>query len=407
MAIVFPSADIQTYQTRDRVLSDRKPPSVYDILEIVRCQIEDLNNQKRTWDGDKRDLFILAKRLGTVREILVNLAAGLKSSISENDKRAVQEYLETQKSRWELASHDDNQTDQERQDARYNQEFYEVAKRHILSFESLDESLDGPLPIQDHASHQTVQKELSFQQPEKYPSYEYIPHLAQKVLQELREHDDITYEDMHNFYEAVVTDLEEEQQQMDETYRPWKTAVSIATGFYNAHKNDSDIESKPILVSILPNGSMHAGLELSTENPRATYYKFTTSNELYDRDSLAANSFLADQYNARITKLQRAMQILTELELHKDVIRKRIESGDFEEADAFTILTSVVDDHANYLHKEKLAGYQEDIETLHKLYNKLGHEAGAEEEFTEDDTDIFEALDHELLEEAKQYQDQI
>ncbi len=350
--------------------TSRAKPNVYDLLDIVRFEKADIKDQKtRTMHGQKQ-LKESDQELSNIQDTLIDVATGQGAEVADTDKDLVTAYLMRQKNRWGLKTKDENIDPATRKAAEQNEQLFISLQDTLFSPDSIkkahDEIRSGSEQAERFANtHEVKENKVLPKEEETYPEFTYQPTEAVKALKKLREKD-VALSGIRDFYTAVAMDIDAQQKAFGEKYPGWldkKKAVTLAVHFLQQHQNEDRAQDGQILVSLLPDGAMHAGWELSSRNPDGTkQYAFSLNDDGDSPNSLSKNATEISEYDNRLQSLERTQQII-------DVL----EAGETVSADDARLLTIYTDEHRNFIeNKDQLSkGDRKDRKILQTIAKKI------------------------------------
>jgi hypothetical protein len=157
--IVFesPKADIQLGLLQAKLADPRRDPSAIDLFDLIRCEREDVQDQKGFVTNATLSFRFIEKHLKDVAEIVLKAAAGQYDQITRRDKETLQAYLVRQENRWEQKERTPMISEVDHKTALANKDLFKTLRESLFANQAEEE----------------LYHEESFNQSENPPTYQY------------------------------------------------------------------------------------------------------------------------------------------------------------------------------------------------------------------------------------------
>ncbi|MBA3724594.1 MAG: hypothetical protein H0W89_06970 [Candidatus Levybacteria bacterium] len=353
-----PIADLQLSFLLDRLAEDRTQPNAIDIFDVVRCELIDINKQKEfVSDGDAK-FAPSEESLARVQDTLLEVAAGQGKAVNDSDKEHLLAYIGRQKRRWNTVAKDPHDDEEAKASAARSQQLFATFEQTMFSPIVINDAENSIAEAEAFANaHETTEDD--YQPKEALPTYEYKPDKASDALAELRDTEEVSFDDIRTFYNAAAEDLREQQKAYDKKYPGKRNAIGAAAHFFSRHSKEEDIQSKHILVSILPDDTIHVGFKISERNPDGTqHFSFSLTGDMQDPQYLGVQMMEGDQFDARLTDLAQGVITSKKLQDEDPTFIADIKSGEAVATNNLLSCVRVLD-----LHRDHLRGIPEEAWT--------------------------------------------
>lgn len=372
-----PEADTKLEQVRERVTSERKSPSVVDLLDIVRCEVEDIGNQQKVV-MDQKPMKSVKSELKEIQATLLHIVAREQEQIKPSDRSKVTNYLDRHMKRWEIKGSLEG-SEEKKSEAEYNRKFFETLKENVFNQHSYETYLDeGIQKVEDTANGETPIDEGAKEQQEKlepiemYEQFRPEAKSAYKYLQTFRDKE-ITLGDFHEVLNWLEDDVSAEEREYIEKHPGWvekKNAVSAANIIYTRKVNEVGAEALDddiLYATVDQSGTASASWDKPKKSHESSkQYAFTLKQDAYD--PAYTNYFGEHKYNIEVIDKWRES-----INKGKKALQK-IQLGERISLNEKFILTRFVDILRDAVPDEENSDYMKDkktIETVSKLIHKI------------------------------------
>ncbi len=360
--------------------------SVFDALAVVKCELDDVKEQKTYVIGGRDLLKPTERKLNVVLDTVAKAAVGQFSDITMAEHAITSKYLDNQITRWEVAAANEDATAPQREEAAKNIKIFEDIRAAVFpSAEDAEKvrnealALDGDTDEIEKFANTHESGNLERVDQEILPEYVYDPNKITLVLEQLRGKNDITFEDIQLFYEAALDDMKDQGDKKHQEYEAWTKAIGAATHFLSKHSEDADDPDKFIKVAVLPDTRIDVGFDLSAKHPHGTqFYSFNTSFSIEDPDSIGTHSYASVQYEAREKDLNLAIATLPKLSEKDADFLEDVATAEPNASEAMIALTRALENHKTYINSkdEFNSDDEKDNETLLAMRKKIMESAG-------------------------------
>jgi hypothetical protein len=137
-----PKADIQLGLLQAKIADPRRDPSAIDLFDIIRCEREDVQDQKGFVTNATLSFRFIEKHLKDVAEIVLKAAAGQDDQITSRDKETLRAYLVRQEKRWEHKEKAPFTSVVDQKTAVANKELFKTLNASLLPTHAAEENND-------------------------------------------------------------------------------------------------------------------------------------------------------------------------------------------------------------------------------------------------------------------------
>lgn len=305
-----PEADIKLGQIQERVTSERKNPSIIDLLDIVRCEVEDIDDQQKVVLNTKA-MSSAKNELKAIQNTLLHVAAGEVDQIKQSEKDKVTNYLDRHMQRWEVKGSLLDTDDPKKAEAIENQKIFKTLRENVFIQKAFETYLDeGAEEIENTANGATPEFEAAKEEPEKlekiemYEQFKPEARTAYAYLKSFRDKE-ITLGDVHEVLNFLEDDISAEEREYIEKHPGWedkKNAVSAANIIYTQKVNEvgeKAVENDTLYATVNQSGTASASWEKpKMKHESSKQYAFTLKKDAYDDGYV--NYFGEHKYNVEV-----------------------------------------------------------------------------------------------------------
>lgn len=387
-----PEADLQLALLQAKIADPRRDPAAIDLIDVIKCELDDISEQKKYILHGKDKMDDAADEIRKVRKVILKAASYEFDDITQNEEKLVERYLARQIDRWEKRAEDPDATRPLREEAAANHTIFAQLRENIFKPKRHDDIEDevrtGTQDLENFANEHIVIGETTIEKVAPLsPEYEFQPVLAKEALTRLGEEDELTIEDLHSFYNNVVTDMENQKDSFDEIHPHMRDAVNHALHLKASRASEPDIEAKRIYVTILPDTQVHEGFAPPQRKlpAGARQYVFTLAGDLEDPYDLSNNAKYIQDFATVLEDAKQGQETVTKLYHEDSELLEKLKEFDDEAYTELLSVTRVLDHMRNYLitHSDREDAYTESEEknfrTLDKMSNVIMQKVGITE----------------------------
>lgn len=396
-----PEADLQLALLQAKIADPRRDPTAVDLVDVLNCELDDIAEQKTYVMQGKDELNAATDQIKRVRKVVLKAASYEFDEITPKEKTLVEKYLDRQIHRWQTRADDPNSTAPLRKEAKENQKIFTNLHENMFTPKHQDQVVSSPQTVvrelEEYANEHFVIGDTTIEKIAP-PSlqYEVQPVLANEALRSLGEKEELTEADVQAFYNAVVTDMEEQWNGFDEVHPHMREAVKQALHLQMSRQNEADIDKNRIYVTFMPNDIVHKGFKPPDKRLPigARQYVFTLSDDLRDPYDLSNNAKYIDDFKAAIKDAQLGQEVITKLFAGDADFIQRLEEDD-EAATELLAAVRVIDHMREYLmtHSDRDDYYTESEEKCFRALDKMGAIIMQRSGFNDEDDDAIDPLD--------------